>query len=273
MRRMADVWNQVRKNDRIVLLDLPTTSDDLSISFFKNELVRVTETIGNWRGEKIDAAAINSSIEKFNQISRLILKIADRFHQGQLKNSGSELQSIYNQAATSSFDETLPRLEKLLNIPETNTSKNDAVPVYLFGNVLCDPEAYTMIEACGAVIANDDFCTGSRMFSPIGGNDSEDVYVRMANALMTKTPCARTFDPANPGKIAEDVLSAARASRARGIIGHTVKFCNPYLERPPRIRDTLKDAGIPFLLLEGDCTLRSIGQQKTKIEAFIEMLR
>jgi benzoyl-CoA reductase/2-hydroxyglutaryl-CoA dehydratase subunit BcrC/BadD/HgdB len=40
----------------------------------------------------------------------------------------------------------------------------------------------------------------------------------------------------------------------------------------PMVREEFKKAGMPLLLLEGDCTLRSIGQQRTRIEAFIEML-
>ena len=31
-------------------------------------------------------------------------------------------------------------------------------------------------------------------------------------------------------------------------------------------------AGLPLLVLEGDCTSRSLGQQTTRIEAFVEML-
>ena len=52
-----------------------------------------------------------------------------------------------------------------------------------------------------------------------------------------------------------------------------MKFCDPYLARIPMIRKALQNEGIPMLVLEGDCTTRSIGQQKTRIEAFIEMLR
>jgi benzoyl-CoA reductase/2-hydroxyglutaryl-CoA dehydratase subunit BcrC/BadD/HgdB len=40
----------------------------------------------------------------------------------------------------------------------------------------------------------------------------------------------------------------------------------------PGVRDTLEREDIPFLTLEGDCTLRSIGQHRTRIEAFMEML-
>jgi benzoyl-CoA reductase/2-hydroxyglutaryl-CoA dehydratase subunit BcrC/BadD/HgdB len=38
------------------------------------------------------------------------------------------------------------------------------------------------------------------------------------------------------------------------------------------IREALKQESIPFLMLEGDCTLGSMGQQQTRIEAFTEML-
>jgi len=73
-------------------------------------------------------------------------------------------------------------------------------------------------------------------------------------------------------KMADDILTRAQASGARGVIGQTLKFCDPYLDRLPMVRETLRQAGIPLLLLEGDCSLRSIEQQRTRIEAFIEML-
>ncbi len=46
MRRMSDAWNVIRKNDNTILPDLPATADDLSIYFFKNEPIRVTDTLG-----------------------------------------------------------------------------------------------------------------------------------------------------------------------------------------------------------------------------------
>ena len=95
----------------------------------------------------------------------------------------------------------------------------------------------------------------------------------MSRSLLTRQPCARTMEADNPGKLADDVLAAARACQARGIIAHTAKFCDPYLNRMPLVRDLLREAGLPFLVLEGDCTMGSIGQQRTRIEAFIEMLR
>jgi benzoyl-CoA reductase/2-hydroxyglutaryl-CoA dehydratase subunit BcrC/BadD/HgdB len=150
--------------------------------------------------------------------------------------------------------------------------ESDGIPVFLFGNVLADPEALALFETCGARIIEDDLCTGSRLFTPIKIDGSNDLVLQISRSLMTRSPCARTFDPAKPLKIAEDILARAQASGAKGVIGQTIKFCDPYLDRLPMVRETLYQAGIPLLLLEGDCTLRSIEQQRTRIEAFIEML-
>jgi benzoyl-CoA reductase/2-hydroxyglutaryl-CoA dehydratase subunit BcrC/BadD/HgdB len=77
---------------------------------------------------------------------------------------------------------------------------------------------------------------------------------------------------AEPGSIAARIAGRAQAAGARGVIGHTLKFCDPYLARVPVIREALQRLDIPLLFLEGDCTLRSIGQHRTRIEAFVEML-
>ena len=145
--------------------------------------------------------------------------------------------------------------------------------MYLFGNVLPDPEAFALFQSCGVHIASDSVCTGMRAFSRIGDNDSDEVFVRLARGLLDQPRCARTFDPSRPGKIAQDVLAEAQACHAKGVIAYTMKFCDPYISRLPAIREVLREAGLPLLLLEGDCTMRSMGQQKTRIEAFAEMLR
>jgi len=111
------------------------------------------------------------------------------------------------------------------------------------------------------------------MFSPMDMDLGAPAYLEMARSLQRKPPCARTFSPSAPGRIAVDVVAAAKAAGAAGVIGYTLKFCDPYLARLPMVRAALKEAGLPMLMLEGDCTLRSIGQQRTRIEAFIEMLR
>jgi benzoyl-CoA reductase/2-hydroxyglutaryl-CoA dehydratase subunit BcrC/BadD/HgdB len=203
----------------------------------------------------------------------LLEKVSQRAREGTLEGGSFRLQDLFNRAATEPVDRTLELLRTVGQDPELRAHADNAVPIYLFGNVLPDPEAFALFGSCGVHIAGDSVCTGSRAFRHIGGENSDAVFVRLARGLLNQPRCARTFEPFRPGKIAEEVLFEARRCQAKGVIAYTLKFCDPYTSRLPAIREVLREAGLPLLVLEGDCTMRSMGQQRTRIEAFVEMLR
>jgi benzoyl-CoA reductase/2-hydroxyglutaryl-CoA dehydratase subunit BcrC/BadD/HgdB len=272
MRRMADAWRSVRPGENVMLLDLPATTDDGAVAFFAAELKRMTDTIASWCGrEGVADSAVEAAIDRHHRMMDLLAAAAARCRQGGLAGGRAALQRLYNDASVSSIDDTIARLEGMLAAPPDAPAGSAGVPLYLFGNVMADPDAFAMVEASGARVAGDDFCTGSRMFARIP-ETGDTPYLRIARSLLGRPPCARTFDPLSPGSIAGQVIQGARECGARGVIAHTLKFCDPYIARMPMIRDACRKAGLPLLVLEGDCTLRSMGQQQTRIEAFIEML-
>ncbi|MBW2437644.1 MAG: 2-hydroxyacyl-CoA dehydratase [Deltaproteobacteria bacterium] len=272
MRRLCDAWQHVRPDDNIILLDLPATTDDAAVAFFANELTRLSESLSEWSGRRIKNSDIETSIQQYNNLCDLFAQLHEQHRQGKLPGGSTAMQTLYNAAMMAPFEKSLTRLQQALAEPVTKASESDGIPVFLFGNVLADPEAFALFESCGARIIEDDLCTGSRLFTPIEISGNKNLVLQISRSLLTRPPCARTFDPAQPLKMAEDILTRAQASGARGIIGQTIKFCHPYLDRLPVVRETVREAGIPLLLLEGDCSLRSIEQQRTRIEAFIEML-
>ena len=272
MRRVCDAWRRVRPDEKIIVLDLPAISDDAAVVFFAKELARLLEAFSEWSGRSISNSDIKASIEQYNHLSDLFAQLREQQRQGKLPGGSAAMQTFYNTAMTAPLEKSLTRLQQVLDEPESKASQSHATPVYLFGNVLADPEAFLLFESCGARIIEDDLCTGSRLFTPLEINANEDLLLQISRSLLTRPPCARTFDPARPLKMADDILARAQASGARGVIGQTIKFCDPYLDRLPMVRETLRQAGMPLLLLEGDCSLRSIEQQRTRIEAFIEML-
>jgi benzoyl-CoA reductase/2-hydroxyglutaryl-CoA dehydratase subunit BcrC/BadD/HgdB len=272
MRRLADAWERVRPADNIILLDLPATADDAAVSYFAGELTRLTESLAEWSGRNITDSDLETSIQQYNQLPPLFARLRERLRQGKLVGGSTRMQTLYNEAMTTHFEKSARSLKQALAESESTGPESDGIPVFLFGNVLPDPEAMTFFESCGARIIEDDLCTGSRLFAPMELGKNQDLLLQISRSLLTRPPCARTFDPGQPLKMAEDILTRTRASGASGVIGQTIKFCDPYLDRLPAVRETLRQAGIPLLLLEGDCSLRSIEQQRTRIEAFIEML-
>ncbi|MBI5249305.1 MAG: 2-hydroxyacyl-CoA dehydratase [Desulfomonile tiedjei] len=273
MRRLSDAWRTVRPKQGVVLVDLPVSPTDTSVSFFAGELTRLAQTLQEWSGQSFTSADISSSIDAMNEMAELLKEISKRARKGTLVGGSSRLQGLFNRGATEPLGQTMELLRSAVGAAERRPTAQNGVPVYLFGNVLPEPEAFAHFESCGVHIAGDSVCTGLRAFNRIGGGNSEDVFWRLARGLLDGPRCPRTFHPSQPGKIAEEVLAEAQACQAKGVIGYTMKFCDPYMSRLPGIRDALREAGLPLLLLDGDCTLRSIGQQRTRIEAFAEMLR
>ena len=191
---------------------------------------------------------------------------------GMLSGGVSGLQKITNLAMMQSFSETISMLKKIVNQGEVST-ETDGVPVYLFGNVFPDPEGFDLLVSSGIHVVGDDLCTGRRSFQFIETCEDEDPFMCLARSILIQEPCARTMDVPEPYPLGKSVAARARACGARGVIAHVAKFCDPYLSRMPWVKDELDASGLPLLTLEGDCTLRSLGQHQTRLQAFAEMLR
>lgn len=273
MRRLADAWQRARPGDRTMFIDLPVTAEPASIDFLAGELTRFAGTLEDRSGRELDPAAIEESVGRYNRLAGLFGTLRERLRMGTLEGGSAKMQEAYNRASTEPIEDTLELLESLAAGPQEDEASSQGVPVFVFGNVLPDPEVFALFESWGARVVGDDLCTGSRLFAPLETEGHGEIISRLARALLARPACARTIDPARPGAMLEAVISGAEACGAQGIIGHTVKFCDPYLARLPSMQAALRDAGWPILVLEGDCTMRSIGQQRTRVEAFVEMLR
>ncbi|MBW2457674.1 MAG: 2-hydroxyacyl-CoA dehydratase [Deltaproteobacteria bacterium] len=273
MRRLADAWRAVRPAERQLLLDLPVTDDDLSVRYFQSELGRMRQQLSEWAGREVTDEAIATSIEQYNELYRVLAELADRAATGTLPGGPARLQQLRNRSVTEPMNLVLAELEKLAAeagaAPAVDAT---SVPVFLFGNVLPNPEAAELFQSCGARVVHDDLCTGARQLTAVELSGSDPLH-DLAKALLRRPACARTVPESKAGSLARQVATRAEQSGARGVIAHVMKFCDPYLARLPAIRDELKSRGLPVLTLEGDCTLRSLGQHRTRIEAFVEMLQ
>lgn len=275
MRRLADGWRTVRPADHVMLVDLPVTADHRAVSFFADEISRLRGALSDWTGRRVTDDAIEASTKLYNRLDEMVTQVTDKVRRQVLESNGDgvRVQDLFNRAATEPVERVLEDLRTLAALPEADPRTQQGVPVFLFGNVLPDAAAFDLFQACGVRIVVEDLCTSSRSLTPILAESRGQGIQRLAEALLSRPKCARTFDPAQPGKMSDEILNRARDCGAKGVIGYTMKFCDPYMARLHSVRRTLREAGLPLLLLEGDCTMRSIGQQRTRIEAFAEMMR
>ena len=129
-----------------------------------------------------------------------------------------------------------------------------------------------VVETSGAVIVGEESCVGERGTRNLTAETGETVE-EMMEALVDryfKVDCA-IFTP-NPDRL-DHIQEMAAEYKADGVIHYGLQFCQPYLMESIPVEKALEDKGIPTLRLETDYSMEDMGQLKTRIEAFIEVLR
>jgi benzoyl-CoA reductase/2-hydroxyglutaryl-CoA dehydratase subunit BcrC/BadD/HgdB len=164
----------------------------------------------------------------------------------------------------------LQLLNELLNgLPQKTDESENLVPVYITGNMAHSPSWFSLIEEAGAQVIRDDLCSGARSFRLMVREDLdplEGLTERYFNSFFCPTKYMGVHVPI------ETMVKDVQESGARGVIFLLYKYCEAHFFDYPDLKLALESKGIPTLLLEVEDPSYSIGQLKTRIQAFVEML-
>jgi benzoyl-CoA reductase/2-hydroxyglutaryl-CoA dehydratase subunit BcrC/BadD/HgdB len=71
----------------------------------------------------------------------------------------------------------------------------------------------------------------------------------------------------------KNLVTMAQDLQVKGVIHFALNFCQPYAIEAFNVGKALEKAGIPRLSLETDYSMEDVEQLKTRVEAFLEMVR
>ena len=129
---------------------------------------------------------------------------------------------------------------------------------------------FEVLEDAGGYIAADDYAVFGRRLPIRDVPTGPDPIGTVVERLLAMPPCpTRSSDV---GTRIVHLERLARQSGARGVVLHTVKFCEPELFDVPSLRRGLEDKGLKVLHIETEFEPSVTGQLATRIEAFLEML-
>jgi benzoyl-CoA reductase/2-hydroxyglutaryl-CoA dehydratase subunit BcrC/BadD/HgdB len=129
-----------------------------------------------------------------------------------------------------------------------------------------------IVETSGAVIVGEESCVGERGTRNLT-DESADTIEEMMDAITDRyfqVDCA-IFTP-NKNRL-EHIKEMAKTYRADGVIHYGLQFCQPYLMEAIPVEKALEAENIPTLRIDTDYSLEDVGQLKTRVEAFIEILK
>jgi benzoyl-CoA reductase/2-hydroxyglutaryl-CoA dehydratase subunit BcrC/BadD/HgdB len=144
------------------------------------------------------------------------------------------------------------------------------VRVFVVGNLCVFDEIYDYIEAGGGTVVGDDMCTGSRYFAVNADEKSPNPVEALADRIIKRPICAAKHNPLfDRGVYLKGMI---QDSGAEGVIFLLVKFCDPHSFDYPYLKESVDELKVPHMLLETEMDNPSLGQIKTRIEAFMEMI-
>jgi len=238
--------------------------------YLAGELAEFKKSLEDWIGRPVSEEALDQAIDTYNTSRRLMKQVYELRQATNPPLTGLEaMQMVVSSQLTDKKEHSQAVAEILAELPTRKPKRDPGVRLMIIGSESDDVEFARMVESLGATLVIDDQCTGSRYFwnevFP-HGNRLEAIAARYVD----RVPCPSKDWP--QWTRFGHILKLAKDFDVQGALLVQQKFCDPHECDMPPLEQLLKKNDIPSLFLEFDVTV-PVGQFRTRVEAFLEMLR
>jgi len=271
IRQSFTSWKLHVPTDFAYYLPMPNNvQSQRAVPYLRGELEAFKSAVEKWTGKTLTDEDLNRGIEIMNTSRRLTRELYDLRKESTPHITG--LEAMYLVVASQMVDkreynETLREILK--ELPQRQVGNGSNVRLMILGSEDDDTEFLDMVESLDAVFVVDDHCTGSRYFWNEADSNPDPLHA-IAERYVSRIPCPSKDWPERTR--IEHIKTLAKDWNVQGAIVIQQKFCDPHELDIPSIIDSLKQVGVPAQFLEFDVTV-PVGQFKTRVEAFLEMLR
>lgn len=270
IRQAYTSWNLHKPAEFSYYLPMPMhIQSPRAVSYLRGELETFKKAVEEWTGKTLTEKDLNRGLDIMNTSRRLTRELYEMRKQDNPPITG--LETMFTVVASQMVDKSdyNAHLQDILgSLPQRPAQNGSRIRLMVLGSENDDTEFLGMVESLNAVFVVDDHCTGSRYFWNEATANS-DALQTIAERYVKRVPCPSKDWPERTRL--KHIKQLARDWNVQGAIVIQQKFCDPHeLDIPAIIKD-LKRQGVPSLFLELDVTV-PVGQFKTRVEAFLEML-
>lgn len=262
------------------VMDLPQMKSDEGRELLRAEYYRFKDAVENLTGVKVDTQRLKKGIEIVNNkrkaIHRLsVLRKADPAPISGLDALLANQVFFYDDPVrfTDSVNKICDELEKRIE-KEVGVFPKGAPRILMSGCPMAVPnwKLPWIIESSGAVIVGEESCVGergTRNLTDDGGGTVDELMKSIVDRHF-KVDCA-IFTP-NADRLTH-IEEMFHQYNADGVVHYGLQFCQPYVSESMPVEKALEEKGIPTLRIETDYGMEDVGQLKTRVEAFVEVLK
>jgi len=265
-----DMWKYHVKVPYFYFINTPHTKSKKAQTFFQEEVRRLKESLEDNFKTTISNESLKNAIKVYNENRVLLKKVYDLRKSEPPLISGVEALEIVLSSMLTSKEEHNRLLKQLLSQIDNRPDKpKKGIRLLISGSVMDNTEMTKIVEGTGANVVADDLCTGSRYFWDLVNPKTAPLHA-IADRYLNKIPCPFTVHSEDRFR---HTLEMAKKYDVEGAIIFVLKFCDTHLFDAPVLMEKLKAQGYPVLYLEWEHAMTGIAQLKTRIEAFIEMVK
>jgi benzoyl-CoA reductase/2-hydroxyglutaryl-CoA dehydratase subunit BcrC/BadD/HgdB len=256
-----------------------------SLRFWNDEIKHMKTQIEQFTGNKITRKNLKESIEVSQKATKVFRRLQD-LRKGSPVIMGRDAMLVNQTYLWDDKKRWTERAEALCNELEKRVQRKDWVcppdtpRVMVTGTPMFWPDNWklpTLVEEANprGIIVADELCSGERILNdPIGVDEwsMNDMLNAIGDRyLMASTcPCFTSKD-GNEDRI-NWLLNKVKEWNVQGVIYYVVRGCMLYAMEYTRVKKALDKINVPVYYLDTEYTREDVGQMKTRVEAFLEML-
>ncbi|MCJ7665005.1 MAG: 2-hydroxyacyl-CoA dehydratase family protein [Desulfobacterales bacterium] len=219
---------------------------------------------------RIAPRKLKASIELFNRIRERLGEIYVLRRTSSSQIPGAYFARIIRAGYWMDRVRYLELLEGLVDsLPKQTEGSDSLIPVYLTGNMTHADTYFSLIEDAGAIVVQDDLCSGARTFRLMVAEDRDPLEALIERYFQSYFCPTKYWGPQAHIDI---LVKEVEDSKAQGVIFLLYKYCEACFFDYPDLKSALESRGIPTLLLEVEDPSQAKEQLKIRIQAFVEML-
>lgn len=266
-----DLWKHHTKIPYFHFINTPQTNTPKSHGFFYQELLRFKESLEKNFKITITNKTLQDSIRVYNENRTLLKQVYDLRRKDPPLITGVEALEIVLSSTLTPKDEHNKLLKQLLKeAPNRPDPPKPGVRLLITGSIMDTPDLLTIVESVGGIAVTDDLCTGTRYFWNLVGADKDPIRA-ISKRYLNKIPSPFMYDQRQ--KRLKHIKQLIKDYKVEAVINFLLKFCDTHMFDAPLLTEDLKAEGIPVLNIEYEHTRSGIAPIKTRIEAFIEMVK
>lgn len=257
-----------------------------SMRFWREELQSVKAKIEKLTGTKITAKKLKAAIETMHRATRAFRRLQE-LRRGAPVIMGRDAMLVNQTSVWDDIERWTKKTEELCSELEKRRQEKilacapDTPRIMIAGSPALWPDNWklpNLIEEANpqGVIVADEFCSGDRfLFDPVGVDEwtMDDMFNAVAERYLLPSTCpCFTSEDGNVDRV-NWLKARIEERRVDGVVYHVFRGCMLYAMEYTRIKKALDKINVPVYYLDTDYTREDVGQIKTRVEAFLEMLK